>query len=88
MLKIVIDIDFISFAFLINHELDINDYYLENRLFQLCYANCCLFLIFVTETISRTDESQPRPKYIFNKCGINIYFVYSTEVWSITITEF
>ena len=26
------------------------------------------------ETISRTDEGQPRPKYIFNKCGTNIYF--------------
>ena len=26
------------------------------------------------ETISRTDESEPRPKYIFNKCGTNIYF--------------
>ena len=26
------------------------------------------------ETISRTDECQPRPKYIFNKCGTNIYF--------------
>ena len=24
--------------------------------------------------IVRTDESQPRPKYIFNKCGTNIYF--------------
>ena len=24
--------------------------------------------------ISRTDEGQPRPKYIFNKCGTNIYF--------------
>ena len=33
-----------------------------------------LFLIFLTETISRTDEGQPRPKYIFNKCGTNIYF--------------
>ena len=33
-----------------------------------------LFLIFVTETISRTDKGQPRPKYIFNKCGTNIYF--------------
>ena len=31
------------------------------------------------------DEGQPRPKYIFNKCGTNIYFFYSTEVWSITI---
>ena len=26
------------------------------------------------ETISRTDEGQPRPKYIFNKCWTNIYF--------------
>ena len=34
----------------------------------------CLFLIFVTEKISRTDEGQPRPKYIFDKCGTNIYF--------------
>ena len=34
----------------------------------------CLFLTFVTETISRTDEGQPRPQYIFNKCGTNIYF--------------
>ena len=25
-------------------------------------------------TMSRTDEGQPRPKYIFNKCGTNIYF--------------
>ena len=24
--------------------------------------------------ITRTDEGQPRPKYIFNKCGTNIYF--------------
>jgi len=33
-----------------------------------------LFLIFVTETISRTDEGQPRPKYIFNNCGTNTSF--------------
>ena len=26
------------------------------------------------ETISGTDEGQPRPKYIFTKCGTNIYF--------------
>ena len=45
-------------------------------------------LIFVTETISRTDEGQPKMKYIFNKCGTSIYFFYSTGVWSITITEF
>ena len=31
-------------------------------------------LIFLTETISRTDEGQPRPKYIFNKCGTNNHF--------------
>ena len=24
--------------------------------------------------IVRTNEGQPRPKYIFNKCGTNIYF--------------
>ena len=47
-----------------------------------------LFLIFLTETILKTDEGQPRPKYIFNKCGTNIYLFYSTEVWSIIITEF
>ena len=34
-----------------------------------------VFLIFLTETILRTDEGQPRPKYIFNKCGTNIYFL-------------
>ena len=37
-------------------------------------GNFCLFLIFATETISRTDEGQPRQKYIFDKCGTNIYF--------------
>ena len=29
-----------------------------------------------------TDEGQPRPKYLFNKCGTNIYFFYSREVRS------
>ena len=33
--------------------------------FNLCDRN---------KTISRTDEGQPRPKYIFNKCRTNIYF--------------
>ena len=28
-----------------------------------------MHITFVTETISRTDEGHPRPKYIFNKCG-------------------
>ena len=36
-----------------------------------------LIIIFVTETISRTDEGQPRPKYIFNKCGTNTIFFTS-----------
>ena len=34
-----------------------------------------LLLIFVTETISRTDEGQPRPKYIFNKCRTKSTFL-------------
>ena len=42
---------------------------------------------FMTETLSRTDEGQPRLKYIFNKCGTNIYFISSREVWFITNTE-
>jgi len=48
--------------------------------------NLSLFLIFMTETISSTDEGEPRPKYILNK--MRIYFIYSKEVWSITITKF
>ena len=32
------------------------------------FSNLC------EETISRTYEGQPRPKYIFNKCGTNLYF--------------
>ena len=32
-----------------------------------------LFLIFMPKTILRTDKGQPRPKYMFNKCGTNIY---------------
>ena len=36
-------------------------------------------LIFFTDFdgyyIVRTDEGQPRQKYIFNKCGTNIYFL-------------
>ena len=33
------------------------------------------FIDFDGYYIDRTDEGQPRPKYIFNKCGTNIYFV-------------
>ena len=29
----------------------------------------------VYNVLNISDEGQPRPKYIFNKCGTNIYFV-------------
>ena len=32
------------------------------------------FVHFDGYYIIRSDEGQPRPKYIFNKCGTNIYF--------------
>ena len=32
------------------------------------------FIDFDGYYIVRTDEGQPGPKYIFNKCGTNIYF--------------
>jgi len=32
------------------------------------------FIDFYGYYIAKTDEGQPRPKYIFNKCGTNIYF--------------
>ena len=32
------------------------------------------FIDFDGYYIIRTDERQPRPKYIFNKCGTNIYW--------------
>ena len=38
-----------------------------------------LFLIFLTETISRPDEGQPRPKYIFDKYGTKIYFLFTLQ---------
>ena len=31
-------------------------------------------LMILTFVTVRTDEGQPRLKYIFNKCGTNIYF--------------
>ena len=38
-------------------------------------GQCKMFVFnLCEETISRNDEGQPRPKYIFNKCGTNIYF--------------
>ena len=61
--------------------------------FFLCLFSCGFFKHFLLSILMaiislETDEGQLRPKYIFNKCRINIYFLYSTEVWSITITEF
>ena len=41
----------------------------QNYQFYQRYQHLC------EETISRTDEGQPRQKYIFNKCGTNIYFL-------------
>ena len=41
---------------------DIRQTHTRYELFNLC-----------EETISRTDEGQPRPNYIFNKCGTNRY---------------
>ena len=40
----------------------------QNYQFYQRYQHLC------EETISRADEGQPRQKYIFNKCGTNIYF--------------
>ena len=37
-----------------------------------------IIMIFIIDFdgyyIVKTGEAQPRPKYIFNKCGTNIYF--------------
>ena len=49
-------------------------------IFFVCLSSCDFlhFLFFFIDFdgyyIVRTDEGQPRPKYIFNKCGTNIYF--------------
>ena len=49
--------------------------------FGLHFINFFLFFIdFDGDYIVRTDEGQPRPKYIFYKCGTNISFFYSTVV--------
>ena len=51
-------------------------YRIDRQMGHMCKINIFiykidLFLTFVTETISRTDEGQPRPKYIFNN-SINV----------------
>ena len=38
------------------------------------YVNKHFIIDFDGYYVVRTDEGQPRPKYIFNKCGTNIYF--------------
>ena len=50
-----------------------NLYVSNNQLYRVLLSKASskqihfLFLIFMTETISRTDEGQPRPKHIINK---------------------
>ena len=39
----------------------------QPQTFNFINKSICLFWIFMTVTISRTDEGQTRPKYIFNK---------------------
>ena len=39
-----------------------------------CWFLTIFFIDFDGYYIVRTDEGQLRPKYIFNKCGTNIYF--------------
>ena len=36
----------------------------------------------------KTDEGQPRPEYIFNKCGTIIYFFYSTRFGPLPSQDF
>ena len=43
---------------------------LKSWFFILILLMRCVW-IFMTETISRTDEGQPRRKYLFDKCGTN-----------------
>jgi len=61
------------------HYINMIAYHRKKRVWLLAVVSIknvsiCLFLIFVTETISRTDKGQPRPKYIFNKFRTKIYF--------------
>ena len=48
--------------------MSMNGRHWDLRIHNIVFFNLC------EDTISRTDEGQPRPKYIFNKCGTNIYF--------------
>ena len=67
-------------TFSVNSKVSCSRYFDILKAFLLYMFLCSIkFVIFLTETISRTDEGQPRPKYIFNKCGT----FFSTEVWSI-----
>ena len=65
----------------------------DSPIFFLLHILFCLFIFlwfltfFVLFLIVIISLELTRAKYIFNKCGTNIYFFYSTEVWSITMTE-
>ena len=50
--------------------------FLKKNLFRLfsCGFLTIFFFDFDGYYIDRTDEGHPKPKYIFNKCGTNIYF--------------
>ena len=47
----------------------------------LCFLT--IFFIFFIDFdgyyIARTEKGKPRPKYIFNKCGTNIYIFFSLQ---------
>ena len=45
-----------------------------NFYFEQSFLFVYFFIDFDGYYIVRTDEGQPSPKYIFNKCGTNIYF--------------
>ena len=45
-------------------------------LFRFLWFLTFFFIDFDGYYYVRTDEGQPRPKYIFNKCGTNNYFIF------------
>ena len=58
---------FITLQYLLFLNIDILKETFPSLFFTYWSSHRSLFLIFVTETISRTDKGQPRQKYIFNK---------------------
>ena len=47
---------------------------IRNSFVLVIFTFIYFFIDFNGYYIVRTDEGQPRPKYIFNKCGTYIYF--------------